>query len=123
MPLNQLPRIDRKEASSSKTPELAVEIDKMERSTIILSPGDFVITKVTKKLVYEKSLANKLYTKKKMFSLRMGEGSSLNEHNNEFNKVCDALKIIIKGLSDENNTLLLISFLLKSYDHFLDALL
>ena len=73
------------EASSSKTPEYVVEIDKKARSTIILSLGDSVIRKVAKEktvtglwakleqLYMTKSLANRLYIKKKMFSLRMIE--------------------------------------------------
>lgn len=43
-----------------------------------------------------KSHANRLYIKKKMFSLRMTEGSSLDEHI-DFNKVCDALDTIDKA--------------------------
>ncbi|KAH9723770.1 hypothetical protein KPL70_007243 [Citrus sinensis] len=58
-----------------------------------------------------------------MFSLRMIEGASLNEHIDEFNKVCDELETIDEGLSDESKALLLISSLPKSYEHFVDALL
>ena len=41
-----------------------------------------------------KSLANRLYIKKRMFTLKMVEGSSLDHHINEFNKVCDTLESI-----------------------------
>ena len=58
-----------------------------------------------------------------MFSLRMIEGASFDEHTNEFNKVCNELETINEGLSDESKALLLISSLLKSYEHFVDALL
>ncbi|KAH9803501.1 hypothetical protein KPL71_001790 [Citrus sinensis] len=123
------------EGSSSTTPKQAVEIDKKARSTIIFSLGDSVIREVAKErtvaglwtklenLYMTKSLANRLYIKKKMFSLRMMEGSSLDEHIDEFNKVCDALETINEGLSDESKALLLISSLPKSYEHFVDALL
>lgn len=123
------------EGSSSTTPEQAAEIDKKARSTIILSLGDSVIREVAKErtiaglwtklenLYMTKSLANRLYIKKKMFSLRMVEGSSLDEHIDEFNKVCDALETIDEGLSDESKALLLINSLPKSYEHFVDALL
>ncbi|KAH9754460.1 hypothetical protein KPL71_015451 [Citrus sinensis] len=126
---------DRLEGSSSTTPEQTAEIDKKARSTIILSLGDSVIREVAKErtvaglwsklenLYMTKSLANRLYIKKKMFSLRMIEGSSLDEHIDEFNKVCDALETIDEGLSDESKALLLISSLPKSYEHFVDALL
>ncbi|KAH9779695.1 Integrase catalytic domain-containing protein [Citrus sinensis] len=58
-----------------------------------------------------------------MFSLRMIERASLNEHIDEFNKVCDELETIDEGLSDESKALLLISSLPKSYEHFVNALL
>ena len=102
-------KLEGNEASSSKTPEQAVEIDKNARSTIIMSMGDSVIRKVAKEkivaglwaklenLYLTKSLANRLYIKKKMFSLKMIEGALLDEHIDEFNKVCDELETI-----DEN---------------------
>ena len=74
-------------------------------------------------LYMTKSLANRLYIKKKMFSLKMIEGASLNEHIDEFNKVCDELETIDEGLNDESKALLLINSLPKSYEHFVDALL
>ena len=112
-----------------------VEIDKKARNTIILSLGDSVIREVAKEktvgglwakleqLYMTKSLANRLYIKKKTFSLRMIEGASLDKHIDEFNKVCDELETIDEGLSDESKALLLINSLPKSYEHFVDALL
>ena len=100
-----------------------------------MSLGDSVIQEVAKeKIVADlwaklenmymtKSLANILYIKKKMLSLRMIEGESLNEYIDEFNKVYDELETIDEGLSDESKALLLISSLPKSYEHFVDALL
>ena len=41
-----------------------------------------------------KSLANRLCIKKKMFTLRMVECLSLEQHIDEFNKVCDTLESI-----------------------------
>lgn len=110
----------------------AVEIDKMARSTIVLSLGDSAIREVAKEkvvvglwvkfehLYMTKSLANKLYIKKKMLSLKMIEGSSLNEHIDEFSKVCDDLNTVDKVLNDESKALLLISSLPKSYEHLVD---
>ena len=71
----------------------------------------------------KKSLVNRLYIKKKMFTLKMLEGSSLDEHLDEFNKVCDTLETIDAALEDEDKVLLLISSLPKSYEHFIDALM
>ncbi|KAH9782190.1 Integrase catalytic domain-containing protein [Citrus sinensis] len=103
------------EGSSSKSPEIAAEIDKKARSTIILSLSDSVIREVAKErtvaelwtklenLYMTKSLANRLYIKKRMFSLKMAEGSSLEEHIDEFNRVCDTLETIDEGLNDEGH--------------------
>ncbi|KAH9668238.1 hypothetical protein KPL70_021339 [Citrus sinensis] len=124
-----------KEVSSSKTPEEAAEVDKKARSIIILSLGDAVIREVAKEktvaglwaklegIYMTKSLANRLYIKKRMFTLKMVEGSSLDHHIDEFNKVCDTLESIDEGLNDEGKALLLISSLPKSYEHFVDALM
>ncbi|KAH9770104.1 hypothetical protein KPL71_012259 [Citrus sinensis] len=133
--IDPVSKLEGGEASSSKTLEQVAEIDKKARSTIILSLGDSVIREVAKErivaglwaklenLYMTKSLANRLYIKMKMFSLKMIEGASLNEHIDEFNKVCDELETINEGLSDESKALLLISSLPKSYEHFVDALL
>ncbi|KAH9781301.1 hypothetical protein KPL71_008412 [Citrus sinensis] len=70
-----------------------------------------------------KSLANRLYIKKMLFTLKMAEGSSLEDHIDEFNKVCDTLEIIDEGLDDEGKALLLVSSLPSSYSNFVDALM
>ncbi|KAH9762156.1 hypothetical protein KPL70_000706 [Citrus sinensis] len=122
-------------SSSSLTPQQAAEIDKKARSTIILSLGDSVIREVARertvadlwakleRVYMTKSLANRLYIKKRMFTLKMAEGSSLEDHIDEFNKVCDTLEIIDKGLDDEGKALLLVSSLPPSYSNFVDALM
>ncbi|KAH9779095.1 hypothetical protein KPL71_007588 [Citrus sinensis] len=126
---------DGRGVSSSKTPEEAAEINKRARSAIILSLGDSVIREVAKEktvvglwaklesLYMTKSLANRLYIKKRMFTLRMVEGSSLEEYIDEFNKVCDTLETIDVALDDKGKALLLISSLPKSYENLVDALM
>ncbi|KAH9655442.1 hypothetical protein KPL70_022326 [Citrus sinensis] len=120
---------------TSKTPEQMAEIDRKAKGTIILSLADSVIREVAKEptvadlwaklesIYMKKSLANRLYIKKRMFTLKMLEGSSLDEHLDEFNKVCDTLETIDAALEDEDKVLLLISSLPKSYEHFIDALM
>ncbi|KAH9694912.1 Integrase catalytic domain-containing protein [Citrus sinensis] len=124
-----------KDVSTSKTPEQMAEIDRKAKGTIILSLADSVIREVAKEptvadlwaklesIYMKKSLANRLYIKKRMFTLKMHEGSSLDEHLDEFNKVCDTLETIDAALEDEDKALLLISSLPKSYEHFIDALM
>ncbi|KAH9647611.1 hypothetical protein KPL70_025255 [Citrus sinensis] len=124
-----------KDISTSKTPEQMAEIDRKAKGTIILSLADSVIREVAKEptvadlwaklesIYMKKSLANRLYIKKRMFTLKMLEGSSLDKHLDEFNKVCDTLETIDAALEDEDKALLLISSLPKSYEHFIDALM
>jgi len=123
------------EGSSSLTPQQATDIDKRARSTIILSLGDSVIREVAKEktvadlwakletIYMTKSLANRLHIKKRMFTLKMAEGSSLDDHIDEFNRVCDTLETIDESLSDESKALLLVSSLPQSYSNFVDALM
>ena len=122
-------------SSSSLTPLQAAKIDKKARSTIFLSLGDSVIGEVAKekivadlwtklkKVYMTKSLASRFYIKKMMFTLKMVDGSSLEGHIDEFNKVCDTLEIIDEGLDNEGKTLLLVSSLPPSYSNFVDALM
>ncbi|KAH9687012.1 hypothetical protein KPL70_014605 [Citrus sinensis] len=114
---------------------MAAEIDKKARSTIILSLGDSVIREVAKektvadlwakleKIYMTKSLANRLYIKRRMFTLKMAEGSSLDDHIDEFNQVCDTLETIDEGLDDEGKAFLLVSYLPQSYSNLVDALM
>lgn len=65
-------------------------------------------------LYMKKSLANKLYIKKQMFTLRMVEGSSLDKYIDEFNQVYDILATINEALDDKGKVLLLINSCMKS---------
>ena len=71
----------------------------------------------------KKSLANSLYIKEKMFTLKMAKASSLYKHINEFNQVHKTLATVNEALNDEENALLLISSLLDSYKNFVDPLM
>lgn len=110
--------------------EQVTEIEKKVRSTIILSLSDSIIKKVAKEkimaklwakvenLYMTKSLLNKLYIKKRTLTLKMAEGSSLEEYIDEFNKVCDTFETIDKG-----KALFLVSSLPLSYSNFIDTLI
>ncbi|KAH9685530.1 CCHC-type domain-containing protein [Citrus sinensis] len=107
-----------KEFSTSKTSEQVAEINRKARGTIILSVADSVIREVAKEPTVadlwaklessymKKSLANMLYIKKRMFTLKMVEGTSLDDHFDEFNKVCDTLETIDAALDDEDKALM-----------------
>ena len=95
-----------------------------------MSFGDSVIREVARertvvdlwakleRVYMTKSLANRLYIKKMMFTLKMAEGPSLEDHIDEFNQVCNTLEIIDEGLDDEGKALLLVSSLPSSYSNF-----
>lgn len=57
-----------------------------------------------------------------MFILKIIEGLSVDDHLDEFNKVCGTLETIGATLNDEDTTLFSISSLPKFYEHFVDAL-
>nr|GEY20607.1 retrotransposon protein, putative, Ty1-copia subclass [Tanacetum cinerariifolium] len=76
-----------------------------------------------KTLYMTKSLANKLYLKKKLYTFYMSAGRKIFEHIDEFNKmVLDLANVEVK-FKDKDLALLLITSLPASYEHFMDTLL
>ena len=88
---------------SSLTPQQAADIDKWAISKIILRLGDSIIRELANEktvvdlwakletIFMTKSLANILHINKMMFTLKIVGGSSLDDHIEEFNRVCDTL--------------------------------
>lgn len=70
-----------------------------------------------------KSLTNKLFLKKQLYSLQMEEGSDLLEHINTFNQILSKLASLEVSMEDEDRALLLLSSLPASYDHLVTTLL
>ncbi|GJS21073.1 retrovirus-related pol polyprotein from transposon TNT 1-94 [Tanacetum coccineum] len=68
-----------------------------------------------------KSLANKLYLKKKLYTFYMPAGRKIFEH--VFNKIILDLANIEVKFEDEDLALLLLTSLLASYEHFVDTLI
>jgi len=64
-----------------------------------------------------KSLSNKLFMKKQLYSLRMKQCTSILQHLNTFNKILNDLLALEVKLEKEHKALLLFSFLSLSYDH------
>ncbi|GKC60900.1 zinc finger, CCHC-type containing protein [Tanacetum coccineum] len=71
----------------------------------------------------KKSLVNKLYLKKKLYTLCMPAGRKIFEHIDEFNKIVIDLANIKVKFEDEDLALLLLTSLPASYEHFVDTLL
>ncbi|GJY48019.1 retrovirus-related pol polyprotein from transposon TNT 1-94 [Tanacetum coccineum] len=74
-------------------------------------------------LYMTKSLANKLYLKKKLYTFYMPAGQKISEHIDEFNKIILDLANIHVKFKDEDLALLLLTSLPASYEHFVDTLL
>ncbi|GKB03600.1 retrotransposon protein, putative, ty1-copia subclass [Tanacetum coccineum] len=115
--------------------EAKAELNKKAHSAVILCLGNKVLREVTGKttvagvwtkletLYMTKSLANKLYLKKKLYTFYMSTGRKIYEHIDEFNKIVLDLANIEVNLEDEDLALLLLTFLPASYEHFVDTLL
>ncbi|GJT15278.1 hypothetical protein Tco_0873984 [Tanacetum coccineum] len=104
-------------------------------STLILCLGDRVLREVTKEttaagiwtkltsLYMTKSLANRLYLKKKLYTYYMSPGTKLGDHIDEFNKLILDLANIDIEIEDEDQALMLLTSLPSSYENFVETLL
>ncbi|KAK2969245.1 hypothetical protein RJ640_003479 [Escallonia rubra] len=75
------------------------------------------------KIYMSKSLSNRLYLKKDLYQLRMDEGSDLGDHISEFNRLVSQLSSIDVKLEEEDQGILLLSSLQKSYETLKTTLL
>lgn len=104
-------------------------------SAIILSLGDRVLREVSKEtsaagiwlklesLYMTKSLANRLYLKKRLYTFQMTSGKSLEDHTDEFNKLILDLENIEVTLEDEDQAIIFLASLPQSFEHFVDTLM
>ncbi|GJX72380.1 zinc finger, CCHC-type containing protein [Tanacetum coccineum] len=104
-------------------------------STLILCLGDRVLRDVTKKttaagiwtkltsLYMTKSLANRLYLKKKLYMYYMSPSTKLGDHIDKFNKLILDLANIDIEIEDEDQALMLLTSLPSSYENFVEKLL
>ncbi|GJS82562.1 retrovirus-related pol polyprotein from transposon TNT 1-94 [Tanacetum coccineum] len=74
-------------------------------------------------LYMTKSLANKLYLKKKLFNFYKDSGKKLSKHIDEFNKLVGDLANIDVEIDDEDQALMLLTSLPSLYDNFVETLL
>ncbi|GJY11449.1 retrotransposon protein, putative, ty1-copia subclass [Tanacetum coccineum] len=110
-------------------------LNKKAHSAVILCLGNKVLKEVIgettaagvwsklETLYMTKSLANKLYLKKKLYTFYMPAGRKIFEHIDEFNKIVLDLANIEVKFEDEDLALLLLTSLPASYEHFVDTLL
>ncbi|GJT64415.1 retrovirus-related pol polyprotein from transposon TNT 1-94 [Tanacetum coccineum] len=69
-----------------------------------------------------KSLTNRLYLKKKLYTYYMSPGTKLGDHIYEFNKLILDLANIDIELEDEDQALMLLTSLPSSYENFVETL-
>ena len=70
-----------------------------------------------------KNLTNQLYLKKRLYTLRMEEGSAVKEHLDAFNLIIMDLENMNVKVDSEDQALILLCSLPRSYDAFVDTLL
>ncbi|KAH9770761.1 hypothetical protein KPL71_012475 [Citrus sinensis] len=131
---DQIGKKERSEGSSSLGGDIR-SINNKAHSTIILHLSDEVLREVAKEkfasglwsklkeLFLKKSLAKRLYMKRKLYTFSMKEGTSMKDHLDEFNKLILDLENVNVNLEDEDKALILLSSLPDSYEHFVDTLL
>lgn len=111
------------------------EINKRAYNTLILSLGDKALREVSRmetaealwskleSLYMTKTLSNRLYLKAKFFTFKMQEGQKLNNHTDEFNKLCLDLENIDINYDEEDKVpLVLLHYLPRTYETFVDIL-
>ncbi|KAH9679155.1 hypothetical protein KPL71_026007 [Citrus sinensis] len=126
--------------SSSKKPmkgteeELSEVLDRAH-SAIILCLGDGVLREVggektaaglwkkLEDLYKKKSMAKRLATKKKLYTLQMEEGSSITYHIDAFKKIILDLEDINVNIDDEDKAMILFCSLPSSYENLVDTLI
>ncbi|GKD78691.1 hypothetical protein Tco_1341312, partial [Tanacetum coccineum] len=111
------------------------ELNKKAHISVILCLCNKVLREVTgettatgawsklETLYMTKSLANKLYLKKKLYTFCMPAGRKIFEHIDEFNKIVLDLANIEVKFENEDLALLLLISLQASYEHVVDTLL
>ncbi|KAH9779278.1 hypothetical protein KPL71_007667 [Citrus sinensis] len=131
---DQIGKKEKLEGSSSLGGDMR-SINNKAHNTIILHLSDEVLREVVKEksasglwskleeLFLKKSLAKRLYMKRKLYTFSMKEGTTMKDHLDEFNKLILDLENVNINLEDEDIALILLSSLPDSYEHFVDTLL
>ena len=111
------------------------EVTKKAHSAILLSLGDEVLREVAEEktamvvwekledLYLKKSLANRLYLKKRLYALIMEDDKPLKKHLDDFNRIILDLKSIDIKVEDEDQAIILLNSLPKRFEHFVDTML
>ena len=115
---------ERKAARRDKA--LATIVLAMEPSLLYLvgpDPTDpVVVWRALADQFQRKTWANKLELKRKLFSLRLAEGGSVQQHIKFMSEICDELSAIGETISEEDRVVYLLASLPESYSVLVTAL-
>lgn len=120
---------------SSLTSKQKDEVMEKAHSAILLNLGDEVLREVvdvttapklwlsleSKYII--KSLTKRLYLKQRLYTLKMGEGTSLSQHLDNFNSIIMDLNNIDVKIDDEDQALIVLCSLPTSYENFVENIL
>src|SRR5438270_10518529 len=123
------------EGSGGAVEESKVELQERAQSAIFMSVTDNVLREIAtkktasdawkklKELYSRKSLTNRLYLKKRLYNLRMDEGTPVKQHLNVFNSIIMDLGNTDIKVESEDRALIVLCSLRASYDIFVNTLL
>ncbi|KAH9790976.1 hypothetical protein KPL71_003571 [Citrus sinensis] len=124
------------DASSSVSDEKKRQIQNKAHSTLILSLSDSILREISEEktalgiwnkveaLCMKKSLAHRLFLKKRLYTFFMREWVSIQEHIDSFNKIILDLEGVENvKITDEDKAFFLLSSLPKIYEGFVDTML
>ncbi|KAK9185556.1 hypothetical protein WN943_025912 [Citrus x changshan-huyou] len=124
------------DASSSVSDEKKRQIQNKAHSTLILSLSDSILREISEEkttlgisnkveaLCMKKSLAHRLFLKKRLYTFSMREGVSIREHIDNFNKIILDLEGVENvKITYEDKTFFLLNSLPKIYEGFVDTML
>ena len=98
----------------------------LERNVAFLVDGEPTTANVWAKLeenFMTKILTNQIYLKSKLFTCKMEEGTSIREYINRFDRIISDLKDIDVTVEDEDQALMLLLSLPKSFENLVQTLM
>ncbi|KAH9662167.1 hypothetical protein KPL70_024758 [Citrus sinensis] len=127
---------DPEASTSSEIDDKKRQIQNRAHSTLILSLGDSILREISEEktalgiwnkvetLCMKKSLAHRLFLKKRLYTFSMREGVTIQDHIDTFNKIILDLEGVENvKICDEDKAFFLLSSLPKSYEGFVDTML
>jgi len=112
---------DEEEKEECEKVEAFEEKKRKTRSTIVLSVSDRVL-EASDRLYMSKALPNQIYLKQKLYRFKMSENLSMEGNIDEFLHIVADLENLNVLVSDEDQTILLLMSLPKSFDQLKDTL-